>query len=675
MSRPPLPPAPSDGSPTAPSRPRGLFVGSALALGFLAALASAELLARLAPPPRYHREPLELDSRFGFRGIPGHRTTFRDERGEFVFELGPEGFRGPPLPPAAKRNEKNGNGGKNDANKKEDETGARAEAEGATRTGRGAGEAIRATGDPTRIVFVGDSFLVGLGLREEALLPALIASTLEARSDDTDTSGSFERRPFEVTNLSIIDTGTAQQWLAFRAYADRLDPDVVVLALYPANDLVNNTRALAGRTRVSPGDYVRPYLVPETAAESEPEPTPATETSAAESERRAARGSESVATSGSDLAAGPAGWRREYAHPVRASLRNRSRLFALAEHRMLALGWLDPWPPRPGQIDRLRRNEPPEPWLEVFQPPPPSLPLQSGPAWELAWQRTFDLLRGLREDVRERGAKLVVVVIPNQGQVERNARFLALDYQTRRIAGVALDRLLDWDGPEKRIARFLQQEEIPGVTLLEPLRAAAREGLSVYGRDGHLSREGHRVAAERLRPVLRAVLAAEDGRKQKKKEEAGGAKAGPAWSAPVDRLNPAAEAAGRMIDFGQSPHPEQLGEGWGGWQPPQGDRPGGWWLVGRAMLVLAVSPGRLVVEGWRPPDAEGAIVLRVELPGAGRQSLRIDRPGPFSLEIPVPPQASLAPVDGYVPVLISPVRMAAPSAGPQTLIRAAGFRP
>ena len=596
-------------------------MGSALALGFLAALGSAELLARLAPPPRYHREPLELDSRFGFRGIPGHRTTFRDERGEFVFELGPEGFRGSPLPSAAKGDEKNGG----DNRKKEVEAGAKAGA-----------------GDPRRIVFVGDSFLVGLGLREDALLPARIASALEARSGDT--SGGTERRPVEVTNLSIIDTGTAQQWLAFRAYADRLDPDVVVLALYPANDLVNNTRALAGRTRVSPGDYVRPYLVPEPAVESEP-----------------------------DLAAGPAGWRREYVHPVRASLRNRSRLFALAEHRMLALEWLDPWPPQPGQIDRLRRQEPPEAWLEVLQPSP-----QSGSAWELAWQRTFDLLRGLREDVRGRGAELVVVVIPNQGQVERNARFLALDYQTRRFAGVALDRLLDWNGPEKRIARFLQQEEIPGLMLLEPLRAAAREGLSVYGRDGHLSREGHRVAEERLRPVLRALLAAEDGLKQKpsrRKEEAGAAEAKPAWSAPVDRLSPAAEAAGRMIDFAQSPHPEQLGEGWGQWQPPRVDRPGGWWLVGRAMLVLAVSPGRLVVEGWRPPDAEGAIVLRLELPGAGGQSLRIDRPGPFSLELPVPPQASLAPVDGYVPVLISPVRMEAPSAGPQTLIRAAGFRP
>jgi lysophospholipase L1-like esterase len=612
----------------------------ALILGSLAVLGSLELIARLAPPPRYHREPLELDDRFGFRGIPGYRTTFRDERGEFVFELGPEGFRGAALPRAAKV------GGEE---------------------GAGAAGAGRAEAEPRRIVFLGDSFLVGLGLREEALLPARIAAALAA-DEGEDESGSPEHRPVEVTNLAIIDTGTAQQWLAFRAYAERLDPDVVVLALYPGNDLVNNTRALAGWTRVSPGDYARPYLAPEMVGVPGPESEPET---AAESERLAVSGSESVTASGSDRAGGPAGWRREYVHPVRALLRNCSRLFALAEHRLLALGWLDPWPPRSGQIDRLRRHEPPEAWMEIFQSSPPRP--QSGSAWELAWQRTFDLLRGLREDVRARGAELVVVVIPNQGQVERNARFLALDYQTRRFAGVALDRLLDWNGPEKRIARFLEQEEIPGVVLLEPLRAAVREGLAVYGRDGHLSPEGHRVAAERLRPVLRLALAAKS--RQQRKEGADGAEAMPAWSVPVDRLSPVSETAGSVIDFGWSPHPEQLGDGWGQWQPPEGDRPGGWWLIGRAMLVLPASPGRLVVEGWRPQNAEGAIVLRLELPGAGGQSLRIDRPGPFSIEQPVSPQASLAPVDGYVPVLISPVRMEVPAAGPQILIRAAGFRP
>jgi len=601
-------------------------------LGSLAVLGSLELLARWTPPPRYHREPLELDARLGFRGIPGHRRTFRDECGEYVFELGPEGFRGPPLPRAAKAGD-----------------------------GRAAGEvgvagAGRAQADPRRIVFLGDSFLVGLGLREEALLPARIAAALEADGSRA-ASGSPERRPAEVTNLSIIDTGTAQQWLAFRAYAERLDPDVVVLALYPANDLVNNTRELAGRTRVSPGDLVRPYLVPEKVSE------PASE-STSESAPGAAPRSPPVAGSGPDRAAAPAGWRRQSVHPLRASLRHHSRLFALVEHRLLALGWLRAWPPRPGQIDRLRRREPPEPWMELFQPPQP------GSAWELAWRRTFELLRGLRQDVRARGAELVVVVIPNQGQVERNARFLALDYQTRRIAGVALDRLLDWNGPEQRIARFLRQEGIPAVLLLEPLRAAAREGLAVYGRDGHLSPEGHRVAAERLLPVLRARLEADAAAAGPGTDRA---EARPVWSAPVDRLRPAAEAAGR-IDFGRAPHPEQLGDGWGSWQPPQGDRPGGWWLVGRAMLVLPVSPGRLIVEGWRPADAEGSIVLRLELPGAGGQALRIEGPGSFSLELPVPSETSLRTLDGYVPVLLSPVRSDDPAADPQILIRAAGFQ-
>ena len=81
-------------------------------------------------------------------------------------------------------------------------------------------------------------------------------------------SGQLEIRlaergqPARVHDLAVVDYGTAQELLWLRERAAGLAYDTLVVALYPGNDFANNTPALAGRTGVSPGDALRPYLVP-----------------------------------------------------------------------------------------------------------------------------------------------------------------------------------------------------------------------------------------------------------------------------------------------------------------------------------------------------------------------------------------------------------------------------
>jgi hypothetical protein len=103
------------------------------------------------------------------------------------------------------------------------------------------------------------------------------------------------------------------------------------------------------------------------------------------------------------------------------------------------------------------------------------------------------LIRRLRDEVEERGARLVVMVAPLEGQVYPD-RFAALWDQ--HFPG----RAYDLEKPNRVLADFLAAEHIRGLDLLPVLRARARAGeAALYRRgDGHWSARGHEVVGEAL---------------------------------------------------------------------------------------------------------------------------------------------------------------------------------
>ncbi|MDJ0850941.1 MAG: hypothetical protein QNK04_21430 [Myxococcota bacterium] len=517
----------------------------------LAAVALTLLLleggARLAlAPPRYHDVPLELHPELGFRGVPGTRIESADARGSFLFTLNSLGLRGaelPPSPPAA----------------------------------------------PLRVAFLGDSFLVGRALREDALVPSLTEAALRERG----VSAS-------VYNLSVIDYGTAQQLLLLRALAPRLEPDAVVLVLHPGNDVVNNSPALAGRTPVSAGDYIRPYLV-----------------------------------SGED-----GSLQVDFVHPVRGVLRRHSRLFATLERRILAAGsargiaWLEPWPaPTPPQT-RVRAGLAPLEELELFRRHDPAHP------WEQAWRSTFAILRALRDECRARGARLLVVVLPGVDQVTRTARRMGLEVMTLVAGGRPLDQLLDWSLPETRLADFLAAEGIEARFLLPRLRDAVDAGQSVYGRDDHLSRRGHEIAAQPVIDWLLGVPAEPDENAPQRLR-----------GFPVSRL-PAADEAPAMLDFAEASHEAHLGHGWLAWRPTGTNASWGWLVGIRALAVLPDRPGTLRLDGFVPQGARLPLTGRVEIAGETARRFRVERSGPFTLRVPRASPATAPTLDGYLVVMV-----------------------
>jgi hypothetical protein len=360
---------------------------TALSLGL------AELVARsFFTTPSFHRDPVVLDRELGFRGDPDYHTEIRDGIVDHVVDFNEQGLRGRVIP-----------------------------------SGPGAAEP-----GERRILFVGDSFLVGRAAAESELVTSRVEAALHAR-----------REHAQVFNLSCVDWGTGQQLLALRSLAADLDVERAVLFVYPPNDIINNSEELAGCTIVSPGDAIRPYVTPE------------------QGELRVA-----------------------YPNYLRAGLRRNLRLFALAEREMFARGYMGEVGSQCQPYRELPRED-----FELFRAhDPPAV-------WERAWLRTEALLRAFRDELRARGVPLLAVVVPGVFQVARTAKGLRYEIESQLASGASLETRIDWNLPERRLAAFFEAEGIDYRLLLSPLRRATESGALVYARDEHFSGAGFEVAA------------------------------------------------------------------------------------------------------------------------------------------------------------------------------------
>jgi len=296
----------------------------------------------------------------------------------------------------------------------------------------------------SRLVLLGDSFATARGAPEPETLQARAAARLAGRTGVE----------WEGFGLGAENWGTAQELLALRDHGRRLRPDVVVLAFFTGNDVVNNAPSFHARSFWGQLDLTRPYLVP---------------------------------GAGEALEA-------RWPHPVRAHLRRWSVLFRWTERR-LALRF----PPRPsGAFERLSRGELPYLHWEVFVSPPP-------PAWSEAWRITRALIRAVRDEVRALGARFVVVAVPQTEQVERNATVVGLERWCRLSLGVdvPLGDHLDWNAPSGRLRELAASEGIEFFDLLPVLREETRSrGRTCFTPDWHFTREGYRFVGDRIGEFL-----------------------------------------------------------------------------------------------------------------------------------------------------------------------------
>lgn len=177
--------------------------------GFVCALVILELGARSLDPPSFAHRSRQFDPRLGWTGRPGHASVHHVPDGlthEVPYAFNHLGFRDV-----------------------EPETGVLGEG---------------------RLLILGDSFTEALQVPLEATYWKLTADRLSVRTG----------RKWSASSLAVEDYGTVQELLTFIRFGAVLRPDVVVLQVFPLNDIANDSIAAAGVA--SQQDSLRPYLDP-----------------------------------------------------------------------------------------------------------------------------------------------------------------------------------------------------------------------------------------------------------------------------------------------------------------------------------------------------------------------------------------------------------------------------
>jgi hypothetical protein len=268
----------------------------------------------------------------------------------------------------------------------------------------------------------------------------------------------------EVINMGVAGYGTLQEYLVYRDIGQLYEPDLVLLAFFDGNDVINNSFELASSLTADGVVNARPFLDPN-------EPTRWTLTPV-------------------DFE----GAQRSYAEN-QASLeveRNQVteelvllRLARAAIERIPVPEFLKGWGSNPEPIDR-----------EHYELALMGVNYCEEPAeYTRAWDTTERILARLRSDVEAHGSQLVVFTVPALEEV-------SVDYMTDVTTDVAYpDKLCLEEAPgHTRLSVMLTKLDIALIPLLPDFRRVVREdGIQLYDLSTlHWNTAGHAMAAERV---------------------------------------------------------------------------------------------------------------------------------------------------------------------------------
>jgi hypothetical protein len=293
-----------------------------------------------------------------------------------------------------------------------------------------------------RLLALGDSFAEGFSVALEDSVAQVLERSL-ARADC----------PVEVIAAGTVGYSTDQEYLYYREEGQRFAAQVVVLFFY-YNDIVYNARE-------SVGPAPKPLLTFKGGV-------PKLKTSPLAAPPSAQQQARGLAAPGGSVAWA---WARE-------------RLLSGAPRAYDALA----------ALGLFARREPLRAGAEllVYSRKPPR-------EVEDAWAQTVNVLRALRDETGERGARLIVVYVPSKMEV------LERDWELTR-ARYGVDDA-NWD--RRRVARgLLEAGRALGLAVLDLTEALRRQergpARSTYhAQGGHWNRLGHATAALELESALR----------------------------------------------------------------------------------------------------------------------------------------------------------------------------
>jgi lysophospholipase L1-like esterase len=297
-----------------------------------------------------------------------------------------------------------------------------------------------------RIAVLGDSYAEALQVELERTFWSLLPPRLER-------CGFAGGRRIETVNFGVSGYGTADELLTLRERAWRYQPDMVLLAFFPGNDVRNNSRALDGSRDRAYFVLKDGKLVLDASFRDDPE----------------FRDNERVTAQRAllqDLRLYQLG-RRVRAGNVEKHFHNAPIAAALAAGADLAEPGLDE---------------------KVFREPVDT-------AWREAWEVTDRLVQATADETAAHHARFLLVVLSTPGTVYPDAKLRA-SYARR----LGVKSLLY---PEERLQRVGQQHGFDVLALAPEMQLRAdASGAFFHGFDntkpgfGHWNEAGHALAAE-----------------------------------------------------------------------------------------------------------------------------------------------------------------------------------
>ena len=293
-----------------------------------------------------------------------------------------------------------------------------------------------------RLVNLGDSFSAGINVAYEQTYPGRLADWLSRNGES-----------WEVINLAVGDWGTNQQLIALQTLGLDLRPDVVVLQVFPFNDLCNNSVELAHTCSMQ--DLFRPYL---NATVPDLQPV--------------------------------------FLNPVRAELRGRFRIFGLAEERAVRASlWIqETRPGEPRSTQRYFLQHARQAGISVTGALASLLPEgRQSPPLQRAWEDTEETLNRVKKLLDQREIPLIGLVIPYKWTLTK----LWSQYSRGKPEG------LDPRYGTNRVEGVLEGLGATVISVRRSIEASMMPVEEFFLTDSHFSPTGHAHVAERILDEMR----------------------------------------------------------------------------------------------------------------------------------------------------------------------------
>lgn len=312
-----------------------------------------------------------------------------------------------------------------------------------------------------RIALLGDSYAEALAVPIEQAYWSVMKSKL----DECDAASG---KAIEIINFGVSGYGTAQELLTLREKVWKYSPDVVMLAVTTNNDVVDNSRALKKVDEI-------PYFIYRDSQLTLDNSFQRSQTFVWRQSRLNRFGR----------------WLRDHSRVVQAVIEGHHAL------KIMSASWRARWsqskpatplPASPDQKPNVSTNVE-ELGVDnlIYREPENEI-------WNDAWRVTEGLITEMRDEVRARDAKFLVVTLSNSPQV--------LPDPEQREALKKRFGATDLLYPDNRIRLLCERESISLIILAPELQQFAQQNnLFLHGFDknignGHWNVTGNRVAGE-----------------------------------------------------------------------------------------------------------------------------------------------------------------------------------